>query len=114
LVKLIVDMGNQELARRRVKHLPDAACTVMLVSKGYPGDYEKGKPITGLENVQDSLLFHAGTKASNTDVLSNGGRVLAITSLAPTLKEALAKSYANAAQIQYEGKTYRRDIGWEF
>ncbi|MBS1643546.1 MAG: phosphoribosylamine--glycine ligase [Bacteroidetes bacterium] len=114
LVKLIVDMGNQELARRRVKHLPDAACTVMLVSDGYPGDYEKGKPIKGLENVQDSLLFHAGTKASNTDVLTNGGRVLAITSLAPTLKEALAKSYAHAAQIEYEGNIYRRDIGWEF
>lgn len=114
LVKLLVDMGNGELARRRVKHIPEAACTVMLVSKGYPGNYEKGKAISGLEKVEGSTVFQAGTKNIGNEIWTDGGRVLAVTSVADTLKEALAMSYKNAEKIEYAGKTYRKDIGWEF
>lgn len=85
--------------------------TVMLVSQGYPGSYEKGKVIKGLENVQDSMVFHAGTKFSGTDVVTNGGRVIAVSSFGTTKEEALGLSYRNVDKIRFEGKTYRRDIG---
>jgi phosphoribosylamine--glycine ligase len=114
LVQLILDMDAYSLGDRNVRHSARAACTVMLVSEGYPGDYQKGKPISGLEYVKHSIAFHAGTKATDNEVLTNGGRVLAITSLADTLPEALAASYRNAEAISFEGKAYRRDIGWEF
>ena len=114
LVQLIIDMSKYGLGERTVKHSSSTACTVMLVSEGYPGDYEKGAKIEGLEKVEDSIVFHAGTKAVGDDILSNGGRVLAITSMADTLEEALATSYRNAGRITFEGKTYRKDIGWEF
>ncbi|OYU97062.1 MAG: phosphoribosylamine--glycine ligase [Bacteroidetes bacterium B1(2017)] len=91
------------------------ATTIMLVSKGYPEDYEKGKVISGMELVNDSILFHAGTKfGENGDILSNGGRVMAITSFGNTIAEALAISNKNAALVQFENKYYRRDIGYEF
>lgn len=90
------------------------AATVMLVSKGYPEAYEKGKEITGIENVFSSLVFHAGTKGENGKVLSNGGRVIAITSLADNLQDAVSNSLKNAEVIQFENKIYRTDIGYEF
>jgi phosphoribosylamine--glycine ligase len=88
---------------------------VMLVSKGYPEDYEKGKVITNLPAQQPGqLVFHAGTKESNGQLLTNGGRVLTVTSLANSLGEALAQSRQTAGTIQFEGKYYRHDIGFEF
>jgi phosphoribosylamine--glycine ligase len=89
------------------------AATVMLVSGGYPGDFDKGKEIKGIENIQDSLVFHAGSKNIDNTVVTNGGRVLAITSLHPQLGDALAMSKHNAEKIQYEGKYFRRDIGFD-
>jgi len=83
----------------------------MMVSGGYPGDYENGKVISGLDKVSDSIAFHAGTKLENNKVVTNGGRVIAITSYGNTMEEALQKSFANAERITYEGKYYRRDIG---
>ena len=83
----------------------------MLVSGGYPGDYEKGKEITGIESVKDSIPFHAGTKEKGQSVITNGGRVIAVTSYGNTMKEALRKSFNSAEKINYEGKYYRRDIG---
>ncbi len=92
---------------------PEVCATVMLVSGGYPGNYEKGKVIHNLEKTKDSLIFHAGTKPENGKAVTNGGRVISISSLAPTLKEALNCSYKNAAIIDYDGKYYRRDIGFD-
>jgi phosphoribosylamine--glycine ligase len=90
------------------------AATVFLVSGGYPGDYEKDKIISGLDAVEGSLVFHAGTKKSAGHVVTNGGRVIAVTSLADTLSDALALSNRNAQVIDFQGKYYRRDIGFEF
>ncbi|WP_099289997.1 phosphoribosylamine--glycine ligase [Butyricimonas sp. Marseille-P3923] len=87
--------------------------TVMLVSQGYPGDYEKGKVITGLENVEGCIVFHAGTKLTDGKVLTNGGRVLAVSSYGDTMKEALTQSYKNVAKIHFEGMNFRRDIGFD-
>jgi len=91
-----------------------ATATVMLTAGGYPGAYEKGKVIGGLESVEGSLIFHAGARATEEgEVLTNGGRVLAVTSYGTTFQEALALSLANADRIQFEGKYYRRDIGFD-
>lgn len=114
LVDLILKMNSNQLNEVKIKHSDKAACTVMLVSEGYPGDYAKGKVMTGFEQVTDSLLFHAGTANKDGAVVSNGGRVLAVTSYGGNIKEALARSYANAEKISFEGKYFRRDIGFEF
>jgi phosphoribosylamine---glycine ligase len=89
------------------------AATVMLVSKGYPGSYTKGYEINNLENVKDSLIFHAGTAHNNRITITNGGRVLAVTSYGKNKDEALAKSYKNAEIIEFKNKYYRKDIGFD-
>jgi len=114
LVEMILKMQEEKLNEVTVQHDPRAACTVMLVSEGYPGSYPKGRLMSGFGNVNDSILFHAGTVQKDGDVLTNGGRVIAITSYGNTIKEALEISYANAAHIEYEGRYYRNDIGYEF
>ena len=90
---------------------PRSAVTIMLVSKGYPGDYEKGKTITGLDHVDGSRIYHAGTKLNEKDVHTNGGRVLAVTSMGSSMQRAMDKSLMNAEVIEFEGKYYRKDIG---
>ncbi|WP_373057249.1 phosphoribosylamine--glycine ligase [Zunongwangia sp. H14] len=90
-----------------------AAATVMLVSGGYPENYEKGKEITGIEKVEDSLVFHAGTKIENGKLLTSGGRVIAITSLAEDYKKALKKSYQNVENLQFDKMYYRKDLGFD-
>lgn len=114
LVELILKMDEGKLNEVTVEHSQKAAGAVMLVSEGYPGDYPKGRVMTGFENVKGSLLFHAGTINKDDHILTNGGRVIAITSYGDNIKQALAKSYENAAIIDYQGKYYRKDIGWEF
>lgn len=114
LVALILSMQEGRLDTVTVQHSNETACTVMLVSQGYPEDYEKGKVIHDLDDVKHSIVFHAGTAQQGEDIVTNGGRVLAITSSGRTLNEALRQSYENAARVWYEGKYYRRDIGWEF
>lgn len=87
--------------------------TVMLVSEGYPGSYEKGHEISGLDQSYNGIVFHAGTKDDQGRVLTNGGRVIACTGMGPNMAEALKASYATANQISWNGKTFRSDIGFD-
>jgi phosphoribosylamine---glycine ligase len=110
---LIEGVAKGDLAERSIKIDERFVTTVMLVSGGYPGDYEKGKPVTGLENTSGSVVFHAGTKLSDDKVVTSGGRVLAVTSWGDNMKEALATSYKNAALLDFENVYYRTDIGFD-
>ena len=85
----------------------------MVVSGGYPEDYEKGKEIFGLENITDSIPFHAGTKLENGKVVSNGGRVIAVTSYGKDFQEAIKKSYQNINKLHFDKMNYRKDIGFD-
>lgn len=115
LPELLLKMKAGQLNEVSIRHKKEAATTVMTVSEGYPGNYEKGKHITGLENCKNVLLFHAGTKTdSNGSLKTNGGRVLAATAFGENIQEALEKSYAAVESISFSGKCYRRDIGFEF
>jgi phosphoribosylamine---glycine ligase len=118
LVALLQSCAGGKLARTRIRTDKRVAAAVVLVSGGYPGDYPKGKTIEGLDKAKGSLVFHAGTSAlpplmgdAGETVVTNGGRVLAITSFGKDIPAALAKSNRNAKRIQYEGKYFRRDIG---
>ncbi|MFK7810399.1 MAG: phosphoribosylamine--glycine ligase [Saprospiraceae bacterium] len=113
LMELFLAMENGELKNTTIKSDPRAATTVMLVSGGYPGSYEKGKAITGVEAAMDSIIFHAGTKMDNETLLTNGGRVIAVTSFGDDFKSALKVSQGNAERIDFEGKYYRKDIGFD-
>ena len=89
------------------------AITVVMASKGYPSDYEKGKLITGLDSVSnDILVFHAGTVRNGNSIYTNGGRVLAVTSVADSLEKARDKVYSEIDKIKFEGAHYRKDIGY--
>lgn len=111
LVELLEATRDGQLADKTIALDPRTCATVMLVSGGYPQAYEKGKGMTGWEQTSDSILFHAGTKTVNQTVVTNGGRVLAITSFGDTISEAVQQSLENAATIEFEGKYYRTDIG---
>ncbi len=113
--ELMLAAATGTLNEYELKLSPKTAVTVMLVSEGYPGNYPKGRVMTGFDQTANSLLFHAGTKQNDKgEIVTNGGRVLAITSFGNTVKEAVAQSFTNAEKIQYEGKYYRKDIGYEF
>lgn len=112
-VSLMEATAKQKLDETSLEINPRAAATVMLVSGGYPEDYEKGKEITGLKNVKDSIVFHAGTKEENGKILTDGGRVLAVSSMAEDYKEALKKSYQNITEITFDKMYYRKDIGFD-
>jgi phosphoribosylamine---glycine ligase len=118
LVELFRAVAEQKLGDSIIGQLPQTACTIVAVSGGYPGSYEKGLPITGLDKLPegpgDSLVFHAGTVVQDTAIVTNGGRVLCITSIADTVYEAVDKSRDVLEKIYYEGIYYRRDIGYEF
>lgn len=113
LVDILVATYEGRLSSVQLDVLPEACATVMLVSGGYPGSYEKAKPITGLQEVKGSWVFHAGTLQQNDKVLTNGGRVLAVSSLAKDIPSALAQSLHNAGKIHFEGVYYRKDIGFD-
>src|ERR1700722_2423957 len=118
LVELFQAVAEQKLGGMAIGQLAQTACTIVAVSGGYPGSYEKGLPITGLDQLpkdsRDSLVFHAGTRVQGEAVVTNGGRVLCITSIADTVYEAVDKSRDVLEKIYYEGIYYRRDIGYEF
>lgn len=112
LVTLFENCARGTLGRVKIRMDKRTATTVFLVSGGYPGDYAKGKLITGLEKVKDGIAFHAGTSATpDGKILTSGGRVIALTSLGKDIPSALRKSNRNAKAIQFEGKNFRRDIG---
>ncbi|MFZ4633105.1 MAG: phosphoribosylamine--glycine ligase [Saprospiraceae bacterium] len=111
LVSLLQHCAAGTLHRTTIRTDARAAATVMLVSGGYPGDYDKGKPISGLDRARGSLLLHAGTRREGDRLLTNGGRVLAVTSYGKTLEEAVQKSYDNVQKIRFDRMHYRGDIG---
>lgn len=113
LVDLFEGVANSNLDTKTLTIDPRYAVTVMLVSAGYPGSYEKGKLMTGWDNVKESVLFHAGTKQTTEGIVTNGGRVLAISSYGNSKSEALACSFNNAAIVDFEGKYFRSDIGFD-
>lgn len=113
LVEIFSAVASQNLDNINLEINPQSATTIVLVSGGYPEDYEKGKIISGIENIEDSLVFHAGTTLDNDKIVSNGGRVLAITSLAETFQEALKISYKNINKISFDKMYYRKDIGFD-
>ncbi|MDD5571064.1 MAG: phosphoribosylamine--glycine ligase, partial [Bacteroidales bacterium] len=114
LLELFSNVACETLNKVELVFEEKAAATVMLVSKGYPGSYEKNKIISCLEKVAGSIVFHAGTKSNENNILTNGGRVISVTSMDKDIKSALKKSYINAEVIDFEGKYYRKDIGREF
>ena len=111
LVELFLATANEKLDEITLEIDSRSATTVMLVSGGYPENFEKGKVISGLENVTDSIVFHAGTKLEDGAVLSNGGRVMAITSYGNDFQEAIKKSYQNIAKLSFDKMNFRKDIG---
>lgn len=113
LVDLLEGVAQKNLDTRTVEFDERAAVTVMLVSGGYPEDYEKGKEITGLDQVRDSIVFHAGTTLTDGVLLTNGGRVMAVSSYGSDKNEALAQSFQNAGLIRFDKKYFRSDIGFD-
>ena len=113
LVELLAAMGSQNLGNCELKISDLAATTVMAVSGGYPESYQKGKEITGLDAVEDVTVFHAGTRLEGDKVLSNGGRVMAVTAMGADYKQALKKSYQNIAKLHFDTMQYRSDIGFD-
>ena len=111
LLDLFEGVAEGNLADKAFDIDPRTCTTVMLVSGGYPGAYEKGKVMEGFDQSEGSILFHAGTKEEAGKVVTNGGRVLAISSFGDSIEEAVGKSLKNAKQIRFEGKNYRTDIG---
>lgn len=113
LVDLLEGVAQGNLADRSYTVSPKTAATVMLVSGGYPGSYEQGKVISNIENVKESIVFHAGTKLVNGEVQTAGGRVIAVTALEEDLFSALQQATADAGRIFFQGKYFRTDIGFD-
>ena len=113
MVRLLKAVGNKTLDQETIEIDERSATTVMAVSGGYPEAYEKGKPITGLDIVENSIVFHAGTTQKEGKVVTSGGRVLAVTSYGEDHKQALAQSYQELEKLSFEGIYYRKDLGFD-
>ena len=113
LLEIFNKVANKELNTVSIEFDKRAASTVMLVSGGYPEDYEKNKVIKGLDLIDNETVFHAGTKLVGNDILSSGGRVIALTSFGENMNEALANSFEKAEKVQFDKKYYRTDIGFD-
>ena len=111
--ELIEGVAKGDLSGREIEIDERFVTTVMMASGGYPGEYQKDKPIHGLDNISESVVFHAGTKKEGDKVVTSGGRVLAVSSWGSTMKEALGTSYRNAGLLSFEGNYYRTDIGFD-
>ena len=113
LVELFLAVANEKLDEVSLEIDSRSATTIVLVSGGYPEDFEKGKVISGIENVTDSIVFHAGTKLEDNFVVSNGGRVLAVTSYGDDFQEAIKKSYQSIDKLHFDTMYFRKDIGFD-
>jgi phosphoribosylamine--glycine ligase len=113
LLEVFSMMHQERLHEIELTKDPRTAATVMVVSGGYPGDYEKGKEISGLENVENSLVFHSGTAIAEGNLVTAGGRVMAFTSMGDTKEIALKQSYSAINKICFDGIYYRKDIGFD-
>jgi phosphoribosylamine--glycine ligase len=113
LVELFQAVANEKLNEINLEVTDKSAATIMLVSGGYPEEYVNGKVISGIETVTDSIVFHAGTKKDNDTIITNGGRVLAVTSLGDNFEEAIKKSYQNIEKLHFDTMYYRKDIGFD-
>ena len=108
---LLVGVGQQTLHTKEYSTTSQTATTVVMVSGGYPEEFKKGYEVSGLVDTKDSFIFHSGTKFDNDKIVTNGGRVFAITSFGNTIEEAVTKSFTTAQKINYTNKYYRKDIG---
>ncbi len=113
LVDVFEAVANQTLDQIEIEIDTRAAATVMLVSGGYPEAYQKGKVITGVDTVEDSIVFHAGAQEKDGKIVTSGGRVMAVTSYGKTYKEAIKKSYQNIEKLHFDKMNYRKDIGFD-
>ena len=113
LMEIFVAIKDKTLNQIDIEISPDTATTVVLVSGGYPGPYEKGHPIKGLESVENALVFHAGAKNDGDKIVTSGGRVVAVTAFGNDYKAALSKSYQAISKITFQGMNYRRDLGFD-
>jgi phosphoribosylamine--glycine ligase len=113
LVSLFQAVASQTLDTVELEIDERSATTIMVVSGGYPEDFEKGKVISGISNIADSIVFHAGTKTQDGTTVSNGGRVLAVTSYGNDFQEAIKKSYQSIDQLHFDKMYYRKDIGFD-
>ena len=113
LVEIFKAIDNESLNEIEIEIDPQTAVTVMIVSGGYPEAYDKGKEITGIENVKDSIVFHAGATNVDGKVMTSGGRVLSVTSLGDNFRSALETSYKSIEKIKFEAMNYRTDIGFD-
>ena len=113
LLELLIAVANNKLGKKSLETDTRSVCTVVLASGGYPGNYEKGKGINKLNEVRDSIIFHAGTKKEDNKIVTSGGRVLAVSSYGKDMKEALEKSYFSAGLIKFDKMYYRKDIGFD-
>ena len=110
---LLISCSKQTLDKINLEFDSNYYTNVVLASGGYPENYKKGFKISGLNQVNDSIIFHAGTAQQNNNIVTSGGRVLSVVSSGKTMKEALQKSYKNIDKINFEGKTFRKDIGFD-
>ncbi len=113
VVEMFNAVAKQEISSYKLKVSEKTAATIVLVAAGYPGEYQKGKAITGLENIENSVVFHAGTELEDGIVKTNGGRVLTVSTLQNNIFEALQQATADAGRIYYDGATFRKDIGFD-
>lgn len=113
IVELFAAVANGTLDSVPLEIDPQTAATIMMVSGGYPEDYEKGKAITGIDEIEGSIAFHAGTKLHEGEVVTNGGRVIAVTSFGDGFEDAIKKSYQNIAKLHFDKMYYRKDIGFD-
>jgi phosphoribosylamine--glycine ligase len=113
LLNLLKGIDDGTFSEKDLNITEEVATTVMLVSGGYPEAYEKGKAISGTEDIKESIVFHAGTKNENEQLRTSGGRVIALTSFGENIEESLTKSFTSAEKISFKGKYYRKDIGFD-